>query len=513
MMKRVFNKPLAMNSPSFLSQLSLRQALIIGCVILQLAGCGSRAPKLENGGNATSREVPSAEAAEQRPTSAEIEYLSGNNIKANTFYSSTFQGDVAVYMAGEPTKPAVLLIHGIGEGGAVDWKTVLPALRNYYVVALDLPGFGRSVKGNQLYTPAKYQLLLEQVVQRYLNNRRFALIGHSMGATLAMQYAASRPSAIEKLVLIDAAGILRNTELTGFLSRMGVPDYWKLGQEKYKSRVGRYVGQFLSRTELFAAPPIGRVLRSETLRQTLLGGQPAAISALALGAHNFSDSIFAVASKTLIIWGEQDSVAPLRSGFMLSGAIEGAELLLLPDTGHVPMKERPGAVSNAIQGFLAGQEVGTVTSWDMANRSRPAAPRDYHCNGQRYIALQGRYRHIHLNSCEDAVLDSVIAESIVVRNSANVEIRRSRVVNLASTAVDAEQSDLRLTGSFISGGVGISSSQSEWNIYGSTIVGHNDAVVARSNENLFTFSVSRAGLQGDLEFRHDVLKLHQGQRL
>ena len=95
-----------------------------------------------------------------------------------------FNSRVAVYEAGRGNARSILLVHGIGQGGARDFRYQIDWLKqSFHVVAVDLPGFGDSDKANVLYSPANYARVLKHVADRFLR-RPFALVGHSMGAVV-----------------------------------------------------------------------------------------------------------------------------------------------------------------------------------------------------------------------------------------------------------------------------------------------------------------------------------------
>src|SRR3954470_6217194 len=130
-------------------------------------------------------------------------------------------GRVMLYRVGRQDGPPVVLIHGLGQNGARDWSRLLPALADRYAIyALDLPGFGQSDKGNRLYSPASFAGAIENAIGRRLG-RRFVLIGHSMGGAVSLAYAAAYPERIERLILVDMAGVLQRSVYAEFLSRLG----------------------------------------------------------------------------------------------------------------------------------------------------------------------------------------------------------------------------------------------------------------------------------------------------
>jgi pimeloyl-ACP methyl ester carboxylesterase len=103
--------------------------------------------------------------------------------------------------AGEPT---VLLLHGL-LGSHRYWTQVVPELSSRHrVVAVDLLGFGNSPKPELPYTVENHTSYIHCTLDEALPRRRhLILVGHSMGAILALNYAARFPRGIEGVVLIN----------------------------------------------------------------------------------------------------------------------------------------------------------------------------------------------------------------------------------------------------------------------------------------------------------------------
>src|SRR5258706_9197023 len=132
-------------------------------------------------------------------------------------------GRVMLYRAGRRDGPPVVLVHGLGQNGARDWSRLIPALADGYAVyALDLPGFGQSDKGNRLYSPASFARAIENVIGPRVGGR-FTLIGHSMGGAVSLAYAAAYPERIQRLILVDMAGVLHRARFPEFFNAVGTP--------------------------------------------------------------------------------------------------------------------------------------------------------------------------------------------------------------------------------------------------------------------------------------------------
>ncbi|MEV4319378.1 alpha/beta fold hydrolase [Actinocrispum sp. NPDC049592] len=112
----------------------------------------------------------------------------------------------AYRMAG--SGPAILLIHGISDNSAT-WAPILPALSSRYtVIAPDLLGHGASDKPRADYAAAAYACGMRDLLT-VLDVERVTVVGHSLGAGVAMQFAYQFPERCERLVLVGSGGVGR----------------------------------------------------------------------------------------------------------------------------------------------------------------------------------------------------------------------------------------------------------------------------------------------------------------
>src|SRR4051794_4343008 len=102
--------------------------------------------------------------------------------------------------------PPLVLVHGVG-GDADQWAFCLSGLRaSNRVIAIDLPGFGRSDKPRIDYRIAGFVEVLDRLLTE-LDIARASLLGHSLGGWIVAQFALQYPDRVDKLILNDAAGI------------------------------------------------------------------------------------------------------------------------------------------------------------------------------------------------------------------------------------------------------------------------------------------------------------------
>ena len=100
----------------------------------------------------------------------------------------------------------ILLVHGLASNAGF-WRYSIPELsKKYRVIAVDLPGYGKSGKGAYAYSMTFYANQIKRLVDE-LKLDKFILVGHSMGGQIGITFALKYPERLEKLVLASAAGI------------------------------------------------------------------------------------------------------------------------------------------------------------------------------------------------------------------------------------------------------------------------------------------------------------------
>ena len=116
------------------------------------------------------------------------------------------------YDAGAGTATPMLLIHGLGDEADTWRHLITPLSADRRVVALDLPGFGRSDKPERPYTIPFFQNIVIELLDT-LAIQRAILIGHSLGAVLAHSVALNYPERVERLILIDGSLVARSQKI------------------------------------------------------------------------------------------------------------------------------------------------------------------------------------------------------------------------------------------------------------------------------------------------------------
>lgn len=337
-----------------------------------------------------------------------------------------FGSEIYLERSGDPDDPSVLLVHGLGSDASQDWYRVADRLaERYYVVVLDLPGFGRSpAPQSGKLTPENYARLLDWLIDREsLTDVR--LVGHSMGGAIALYYASQHANQLHNLTLISAAGILHKAAYVKELTERS----FKLPElpAPFERPARRLMASVRSLVDDFSTlPPISDFIGSDGIFGELLGDRATIRAALALMETDFSVALDQVSLPVTILWGGNDGVAPLRTGHLLDGRLQNSRLHLLPESGHMPMIDQPEVFQAALISALDYTEAD-----DDAGDERRRAPgdQDYRCEGTLDSRISGTYDRIVIRDCLGVSLVGVTARRIEIRNS---------IARLRDVSVDAD---------------------------------------------------------------------------
>lgn len=379
-----------------------------------------------------------------------------------------FGGTFMLYRAGPRGGEPVVLVHGLGPNGARDWAGVVPALAaRHEVYALDLPGFGLSDKRNELYSPENYAAVIEKVVAPRVG-KPFTLVGHSMGAAVALGYAGAHPQRVKRLVLADMAGILHGPVYAEALAKFGIGQM--TGLPEGAPWLDTVLGRMIERVENM---PLSRemVLRTPALRQKMLRGDPNLIAAFALGEHDFSAALRNVSAPTLLIWGSDDRIAPLRTAQIARALIPDAHLELIANAGHTPQADDPERFNALLLEHLQGRSRAREPA-----KTGPLGERIETCDGKSSARFNGDFRKLTLIQCHGAQIHNArIGELRVLESDVQVvnsEIRqglyalRSRVELTAGSvagepALQLEDAELDAAGTRFEGSGPIAANMGE----------------------------------------------------
>ncbi len=251
-----------------------------------------------------------------------------------------FGQPIHYYEAGQG--PHVILLHGLGGEGS-NWSANIWTLaQKYHVVALDQIGFGHSGKPLIEYRIETFVDFLRAFMAAQ-TMAKATLVGNSLGGWIAVDFAARHPEMVDKLVLVDAAGLRHQA------SDVGPPvDLNPASVEGMRRVLERivYNQQFVTE-ELAARLFEQRLSRGDgyTIQRFLAG--------LASASQFEDEKLGTIRAPTLVIWGRDDQLIRVSVGERFQKGIRGAQWVVFDQCGHVPQIEKAEEFNAAVLKFLA----------------------------------------------------------------------------------------------------------------------------------------------------------------
>ncbi len=250
--------------------------------------------------------------------------------------------------AGPADGRVVVLVHGF-TGAKENWLPVMGALADagFRVVAPDLPGWGASTRiAGADYGYRAQARRLEAYLALVGDGRPVGLVGHSMGGGIAALATAQAPDAVERLVLMSAAGVpFRENAFARAVLAGGHP----FAVEDADALRGVLA-------QVFADPPwVPWPVSAAIVRQRRadLAFEREVLAAIG-GPDAFApgDAAGGITAPTLLLWCDGDAIVDPSAVDAWAERMPRARRLLLPGCGHMPMMERPAEVADALEDAL-----------------------------------------------------------------------------------------------------------------------------------------------------------------
>jgi pimeloyl-ACP methyl ester carboxylesterase len=247
----------------------------------------------------------------------------------------------------------IVLVHGTGSSLHTwnDWTTALS--ENHRVIRMDLPAFGLTGPNkNANYSIEAYTQFLHQFLSK-IKLDKFYLAGNSLGGNIAWNYAAEYPEQIEKLILVDASGLPTNKPQ---------PAIFKMAKTPVLNALFLYVTPkfFIKKNmeQVYADDTkITDALSTRYHKMALRVGNRQAFIDRAktdfkLGEKANLEKLRSIQTPTLLIWGAKDTWIPLDNGKRMNNILSNSKLVVLENSGHVPMEENPKESFEVLSSFL-----------------------------------------------------------------------------------------------------------------------------------------------------------------
>jgi pimeloyl-ACP methyl ester carboxylesterase len=181
------------------------------------------------------------------------------------------------------------------------------------------------------------------------------VVGNSMGGYIAAELAIERPELVSRLTLVAAAGVSQMEANAGYVmtvaKAMGLATTMDLARLRATARRPRL--RHLALAFVVRHPTR---LRSDLAFEGFMSGtgrpgfEPALRACL---KYDFRDRLPGIGCPTLVVWGDKDMIIPVRDADKFVELIQGSRKIVMRDTGHLAMAERPVTFNDHLEEFLS----------------------------------------------------------------------------------------------------------------------------------------------------------------
>ena len=226
----------------------------------------------------------------------------------------------------------LVLLHGEGEQAGNWARVTMPLVERYRVVIPDLAGHGDSDPAEGPIGIDQVFAGLEAILDESSDGQPVVLVGNSLGARVAFLIALERPSQVERIVALNGGPL-----------RLEDPKVNVFPNNREEAR----------RTMEGLMGPSAKSIPDTVLDDIVRRAQTSPAARLKAGADG-ADAFFLdgqlheVRTPVDLIWGLADQLYPVEYAKRLKGALPSARLTTLPDCGHVPQRECPVIMVEAL---------------------------------------------------------------------------------------------------------------------------------------------------------------------
>jgi pimeloyl-ACP methyl ester carboxylesterase len=278
--------------------------------------------------------------------------------------------------------PALLLLHGIANSSET-WERVAPLLsKRFTLIAPDLMGHGQSATPRGDYSLGAHASAARDIVTA-LGHEHVTVVGHSLGGGIAMQFAYQFPERTDRLVLVSSGGLGREVHFVLRAASLPGADYVLPALTSRRLLgLGRQIGGLLNRVGLRPGGDIevlGRgfeALDNAGSRQAFLHTVRAVIEPGGQRVSAQNRLGLAARLPTLIVWGERDSIIPIRHGEAAHDAMPGSHFVPFERSGHMPHDDDPYRFAQLLIEFCETTDGARLPAdhWQPLVGEKPARP-------------------------------------------------------------------------------------------------------------------------------------------
>ncbi|MFM2312748.1 MAG: 4,5:9,10-diseco-3-hydroxy-5,9, 17-trioxoandrosta(10),2-diene-4-oate hydrolase [Cyanobacteriota bacterium] len=250
--------------------------------------------------------------------------------------------------AGDANRPTIVILHGL-ISEASDWLPNIKVLsQQFHVIALDLPGCGHSDKPSINYRIGTFVDYLHGFLQT-LDCDCFSLIGHSLGALIAINFALTYPNQVDKLVNVSGGfGYAlpdADPQMLGF-----TPGSLKLLNPSTQAQVRQLLVLALYDQEIAQAEETVDYVFTVASNSGYVNER--IVELFKQGEDTLDGKLSTLNHPTLILWGRQDQLTPVSLGERFQAELPNSQLIVFEECAHNPYAEQFEKFNKKVLRFL-----------------------------------------------------------------------------------------------------------------------------------------------------------------
>lgn len=234
----------------------------------------------------------------------------------------------------------VLLLHGWGANLTLFNNIIKCLSKNHIVYSLDMPGFGESGLPDKAWNVDDFVDFIIDFIKE-MKIEKLSILGHSHGGRIIIKMASRKnlPFEIEKLILVDSAGIVHKRSLR---KRLRIRTYKTLKYLVSNKLVSKFFPNALDKlkehfgsADYKGSKPIMRESMVKVVNEDLTNLLPE------------------IKKPTLIIWGTKDEDTPYSDAEVMEKLIPDSGIVKVEGAGHYSFLYNPVLVNSVLENFLS----------------------------------------------------------------------------------------------------------------------------------------------------------------
>jgi len=233
-------------------------------------------------------------------------------------------------------KDNIIILPGWGDTRNTFYQ-IIEVLKCFYTIyIIDYPGFGNSSFPNRDLDIYDYANLIRDFIKiKGIDNP--IIIGHSFGGRLGIILTGLYKLNIDKMILIDAAGIKRKKKIKLRIKQLIYKCLKRMSKLLPKKIRQTYLNKLIN---IFGSTDFKNL--DQNIRKTFIK----------VINEDLTKYLYEISASTLLIWGEEDVDTPVEDGKVMNVKIKDSGLIIIPNAGHFPYLQYPYYVNKIILEFL-----------------------------------------------------------------------------------------------------------------------------------------------------------------